>query len=66
MSSYMATLLLLNTSRLKVLISHGEVRPHLLKGLVGDALDTQLLLALSEPEPKLSPSRMTGSLTEEA
>ena len=52
----MSTALLLNTGNLKVLVSDGKMRPHLLQSFVGNRVNPELLLTLSETEPQFAPS----------
>jgi hypothetical protein len=61
----MSANLLLDPGNVKVLIGDLEVGLHLLERLVGDGVDTELLLTLGEAEPELAPCRVTRPLAEE-
>ena len=63
--AYMPTLLLLDTSSLKVFVRHREVPFHLLQRLVSDGINSKLLLALSEVQPQPAPGRVSRSLAKE-
>ena len=62
----MSTNLLLHTGHLKVLISNRQVSLHLLQSLGSNSVNAQLLLALSQTQPELAPSRVTRALAEES
>lgn len=49
--------LLLVSSNLEGSIGHSQVGLHLGQGLVGDLIDTKLLLGLGQPQPQLAPGR---------
>lgn len=59
-----ADLLLLGSDG-KVLVRHGQMSGHLGQGLVGDAINADLLLGLGKPVPELAPSGMAGPGSEE-
>lgn len=61
----MSTNLLLNTGDLEIRVSDGEMSPHLFKSLGGDGVNSELLLALSKTQPKLTPGGMSGTLAEQ-
>lgn len=61
----MPTLLFLDTDSLEVFVRHREVRLHLVQCLIGDGVNSELLLAFSKVEPQLAPCRVPGSLAKE-
>jgi len=61
----MATLLLLDGSNNKIIVSQNEMIRHLCQRLIADALKADFLLSLSEEVPQLSPNRIAGSRAEQ-
>jgi hypothetical protein len=56
-----STALLFYLHDLEGLVGDDQISSHLLESLVGDLLDSELFLRLSQPKPEFSPCRSPGA-----